>query len=71
MTRVEGGCSTTEPPRHSAAIYLNLTLNVQRPWGVRASQSVKCLTLDFGLGHDLRVMRWSTTSGTILGMEPA
>ena len=23
------------------------------------AQSVKCLTLDFGLGHDLRVMRSS------------
>ena len=29
--------------------------------------SVKCLTLDFGSGHDLRVVRLSP----VLGMEPS
>jgi len=29
------------------------------------------LALDFGSGHDLRVVRSSTTSGSMLGMEPA
>jgi len=32
---------------------------------------VKHLTLDFGLGHDLRVMRSSPLSGSLLGVEPA
>ena len=37
---------------------------------VRA-QSVKCPTLDFGSGHDLRVVRFTPMSGSELGMEPA
>ena len=34
-------------------------------------QSVKHPTLDFGLGHDLSVMRSSLTSRFTLAMEPA
>ena len=34
-------------------------------------QSVKCLTLDFGSGHDLRVVRWSPASGSMLSGESA
>ena len=30
-------------------------------WGTWAAQSVKHLTLDFGAGPDLRVVRWSLT----------
>lgn len=32
---------------------------------------VKCPTLDFSSGHDLRVVGLSPTSGSVLGLEPA
>ena len=32
---------------------------------------VKHLTLDFGSGHDLRVVRSSSASDSVLGVEPA
>ena len=35
------------------------------------AQSVKCPTLDFGSGHDLRVLGSSPTLGSMLGMESA
>ena len=35
------------------------------------AQLVKQLTLDFGSGHDLRVVRSSPTLGFALSMEPA
>ena len=34
------------------------------------AQSVKHLTLDFGSGHDLRIVRSSPRSGSPLSMEP-
>ena len=34
-------------------------------------QLVECLTLDFGSGHDLRVMGLSLASGSMLSLEPA
>ena len=34
------------------------------------SQSVKHLTPDFDLGHDLRVLRSSPISSSVLSMEP-
>lgn len=33
-------------------------------------QSVKCPTVGFGSGLDFRVVRWSPTSGSALGVEP-
>ena len=39
--------------------------------GAWIAQMVKCLILDFGSGHDLRVLRSSLVSGFMLGMEPA
>ena len=33
--------------------------------------SVKCLTLDFSSGYDLRVVRLSPTLGSVPSMEPA
>ena len=39
--------------------------------GTWVAQSVKQLTLGFGSGHGLRVMRSSPTSGSMLGMECA
>ena len=35
------------------------------------AQSGKCLTLDFGSGHDLRVMRLSPALDSVLGVELA
>ena len=35
------------------------------------AQLGKLLTLDLGSGHDLTVVRWSPTSGTMMGMKPA
>ena len=35
------------------------------------AQWVKCLTLDFSLGHDLRVVRSSSTLGSMLSVESA
>jgi len=35
------------------------------------AQSFKRLTLDFSSGHDLRVVRLSAQSGSVLGVEPA
>ena len=39
--------------------------------GVWVAQSVKCLTLEFGPGHDLMVVRLRPVSGSVLGVEPA
>ena len=39
--------------------------------GCLGGSSVKHLTLDFGSGHDLSVVRWSSTSGSMLSMELA
>ena len=35
------------------------------------AQLVKCLTLGFSSGHDLRVMKLSPVSGSMLGVELA
>ena len=35
------------------------------------AQLVKRLTLDLGSGHDLRGMRLSLVSGSVLGVKPA
>ena len=37
-------------------------------WG---AQLVECLTLDFGSGHDLRVVRLNPALGSMLSMESA
>ena len=42
------------------------TLRNPMPGGTWVAQSVECLTLDFGSGHDLMVVRSSPTSGSIL-----
>jgi len=39
--------------------------------GVWVAQLVKCPTLEFSSGHDLRVMRSSPASSSMLGVEPA
>ena len=35
------------------------------------AQLIECLTLDFGSGHDPRVIRSSPASGSVLSVEPA
>ena len=39
--------------------------------GTWMAQSVKLQTLDFGSGHDLRVLRLSPMSGSVPNVEPA
>ncbi|VCX43222.1 unnamed protein product [Gulo gulo] len=39
--------------------------------GARVVLLVRCPTLDFGSGHDLRVVRSSPSSRSVLSMEPA
>ena len=41
-------------------------VNQEDCWGTRVAQSGKCPTLDFGLGHDVRVTRSSPTWGSAL-----
>ena len=38
--------------------------------GAGEAQWIECLTLDFCLGHDLRVVGSSLKLGSVLGMEP-
>jgi len=35
------------------------------------AQSIKYLTLDFGSGHDLKVLGWSPAQGSALSIESA
>ena len=50
-------------------LWINVALKMERcTW---ADQSVKHPTLDFGSGHDFRVVRLSPMLGSVLGMEPA
>ena len=35
-------------------------------WGARVAQSVKCLTLDLGSGHDLMVCQFEPVLGSLL-----
>ena len=39
--------------------------------GAGVAESVKCLTVDFDSGHDLRVLRSSPMSGALLSEESA
>lgn len=40
-------------------------------WSTWVAQLVKCLTLDFGSGHGVRVVRSSPPLGSVLGVWPA
>ena len=44
---------------------------IKRQWRAWVAQPGKHLTLDFGSGHDLRVVRSSPMLGSTLNMEPA
>ena len=37
--------------------------------GSWVAQSIECLSIDFGSGHDPRVVESSTTSGSVLSAE--
>ena len=52
-------------------LLLNDVFPEKRHRGTWVAQSVKHLTLDFGSGHGLRVMRWNPMSGSKLGTESA
>ena len=43
----------------------------EEPLGGSVALLVKCWILDFGSGHDLRVMRLSPTLGSMTSMESA
>ena len=47
------------------------SLEKECSWGTWVAQLVKGLTLDFGSGHDLRVMSLSPASGSKVDMESA
>ena len=53
------------------AVILVFALKITKLWGAWVAQLVKCPTLDFGSGHDLRVMGSSLVLGSTLGLEPA
>ena len=53
------------------SVHIYLILKFKHIWGVRVAQSVKCLTLDFGLGHDFRVLGSNPRSGTMHSGESA
>jgi len=46
-------------------------IKILTDWGAWVAQLVKRLTLDFGSGHDLKIMRSSPVSGSMLRVEPA
>ena len=45
------------------------TLRIEFLGGTWEARSVKCLTLDFGSGHDLRIVRSIPASGSAPGRE--
>ena len=53
------------------AVILVFALKITKLWGAWVAQLVKCPTLDFGSGHDLRVMELSHELGSALSMESA
>ena len=46
-------------------------IKIEGCWGAWMAQSVKHLALDFGPGHDLRVVKLSPALGPVLKMDPA
>lgn len=49
----------------------NLMIKMLLFRGAWVAQSGEYLTLDYESGHDLRFVRSSPDSGSVLGMEPA
>ena len=47
-----------------------LLIKSDGPWGAWVAQSVECPTLNFGSGHDPRVVGSSPPEGSMLTMEP-
>ena len=59
------------PNSVSSRPMLHSALGMEPSWGVWVVQLVKCPTLGFGSGSNLRVMRSSPTSGSALSAESA
>ena len=53
------------------SILYELNLMLKGSGGAWVAQSVECLTLDFGSGHDPRIQGSSPKSGPALSVEPA
>ena len=49
----------------------NVLFKIIETKGHLSGSAVECLILDFGSGYDLRVVRWSTMSGTVLSKKSA
>ena len=60
-------CGFPEP--HSFLMFL--MSYTKSSWGTWVAQSVERPTLDFGSGHDPRVVGSSPASGSVLSMKPA
>ena len=48
-----------------------MTLKISNSLGTWVPQSVECLIIDFGSGHDPKVMRLNPVLGSTLSVEPA
>ena len=84
MSKVSSGFLRTQTSAYFSAFKGNISLRMSGGWckilnflktlydsrGTSVAQSVKCLTLDFGSGHDARVMVLSPVSGSVLSVEP-
>ena len=58
-------------PPHQLFLIVNLTYLKVEGGSAWLAQSVECPTLDFGSGHDPRVVELSPVLGSVLNMEPA
>ena len=56
---------------HIEAEFLGYQLECGFPWGTWMAQSIVHVTLDFGSGHDPRVVGPRSESGSALSVEPA
>ena len=56
---------------HSLTLLLLKRSIKQLVWGTWVAQLVKHLTLDFSLGHDLRVVRSSSKTGSLISQGSA
>ena len=66
ICRATEKCSSWSP--HGEALMRDVKLK-NKPRGAWVAQLVKCLTLDFNSGHDLRILGSSPTSGSLLSGE--
>ena len=69
-TQFEGTEQASEPDMPGMLKLSDCAFKTTMIRGMWVAQWVKHLTLDFGSGHDLRIMRLSPTLGSMLSMEP-